>query len=63
MNKRRSMSTNDAIAVWGCVVSANVCGSTGELLGFAMGAVWLVFALVILYASPDSFTADDASPN
>jgi len=50
--KTQNMSTNDAIAIWGCIINASVwAASSNQPMGFLWCAVWMCFAGVILYSS------------
>lgn len=52
--RRGELRARANIAIWGCIVCSNVwSASEGGPMKFLLGAVWLVFAAMILWIERD----------
>ena len=53
--KRGELPAGANIAVWGCIVCGNVwSASDGGPLKFLLGAIWIIFAGLILWIERDA---------
>lgn len=53
--KRGELRAGENIAIWGCIVCSNVwSASDGGPLKFLLGAIWIMFAGLILWIERDA---------